>query len=71
MRNIMSKLINLFIWLKARLTEPSTMASIAAVSALGGVNVNPGHIQDALNLGTLVFGALGFFVSEAKPLTKI
>ena len=44
MRNIMSKLISLFIWLKARLTEPSTMASIAAVSALGGVNVNPGHI---------------------------
>jgi len=67
----MSKIIAFFSWLKARLTEPSTMASIAAVSALGGINVTPGHIQDALNLGTLVFGALGFFVSEAKPLTKI
>ena len=62
----MSKIIAFFSWLKSRLSEPSTMASIAAVSALGGVNVNPVHIQDALNVGTLVFGALGFFVKENK-----
>ena len=67
----MSKLLGLFIWLKSRLSEPSTMASIAAVSALGGVNVDPGAVQNALNVGTVVFGALGFFVAEAKPLTKI
>ena len=67
----MSKLLGLFMWLKSRLSEPSTMASIAAVSALGGVNVDPGKIHDALNIGTIVFGALGFFVAEAKPLTKV
>jgi hypothetical protein len=47
------------------------MASIAAVSALGGVNVDPGKVQDALNIGSVIFGALGFFISEAKPLTKV
>ncbi len=62
----MSKIIAFFNWIKARLSEPSTMASIAAISALGGVNVNPGHIQDALNVGTLLFGTLGFFVKENK-----
>jgi hypothetical protein len=67
----MSKLLGLFMWLKSRLSEPSTMASIAAVSALGGVNVDPGKVQDALNIGSVIFGALGFFVAEAKPLTKV
>jgi len=67
----MSKLLGLFIWLKSRLSEPSTMASIAAVSALGGVNVDPGAVQNALNIGSVIFGALGFFITEAKPLTKV
>jgi hypothetical protein len=67
----MGKLLGLFIWLKLRLSEPSTMASIAAVSALGGVNVDPGKVHDAFNIATIVFGALGFFVAEAKPLTKV
>ena len=67
----MSILLGFFIWLKARLSEPSTMASIAAVSALGGVNVDPGAVQNALNIGTVVFGALGFFVAEAKPKTIV
>ena len=67
----MSKLLGLFIWLKSRLSEPSTMASIAAVSALGGVNVDPGAVQNALNIGTVIFGALGFFVAEAKPKTIV
>jgi hypothetical protein len=67
----MGKIVGLFIWLKARLLEPSTMASIAAISALAGVKVDPGQVQDALNVGTLVFGALGFFVSESKPATEV
>ena len=67
----MSKLLGLFIWLKSRLSEPSTMASIAAVSALGGVNVDSGAVQHALNIGTVVFGALGIFIAEAKPKTIV
>ncbi len=64
----MGKLLGAFNFIKARLQEPSTMASIAAVSALMGQQVNPGAIQDWLNIGTVVFGALGFFVKESTPL---
>lgn len=67
----MSKLIALFIWLKARLSEPSTMASIAAVSALAGVQVDAGLVKDVLNVGTVGFGVLGFFFKEAKPETVV
>jgi hypothetical protein len=62
----MSKIIAVFNWLKARLSEPSTMASIAAVSALAGVQVDEGLVKDVLNVGTVGFGVLGFFFKEAK-----
>lgn len=67
----MSKIIALFIWLKARLSEPSTMSSIAAVSALAGVQVDAGLVKDVLNVGTVGFGVLGFFFKEAKPETVV
>lgn len=67
----MGRMIGLFIWLKQRLSEPSTMASIAALSALAGVKVDAGLVQDALNVGTVVFGAAGFFVAEQKPKTEV
>jgi hypothetical protein len=67
----MGKLLGLFIWLKSRLQEPSTLSSIAAVSAMVGFKLDAGMIQDFLTTGTLVFGALGFFVSEKGPLTKV
>ncbi len=67
----MGKILGLFIWLKGRLSEPSTHASLAAVAAMAGVNVDPGVIQDWLNVGTLVFGSIGFFVKEKEPETKL
>ena len=67
----MGRLIGLFIWLKQRLSEPSTMASIASIAALAGIKVEPGLVQDALNVGTLVFGTAGFFVAEQKPKTEV
>jgi hypothetical protein len=67
----MSKLLSLFIWLKSRLSEPSTMASIAAVSALAGVQVDAGLVKDGLNVATLAFGVLGFFFKESKPETVV
>ena len=67
----MSTLLGLFIWLKSRLSEPSTMASIASVLALVGYKLDPGIVQDWLNTGTVVFGALGFFVKEASAITKV
>lgn len=67
----MSKLLSLFIYIKSRLSEPSTMASIAAVSALAGVQVDAGLVKDVLNVGTVGFGVLGFFFKEAKPETVV
>jgi len=67
----MGKIISLFIWLKSRLLEPSTMASIAAVSALAGVQVDAGLVKDGLNVATLAFGVLGFFFKESKPETVV
>lgn len=67
----MSKLLSLFIYIKSRLSEPSTMASIAAVSALAGVQVDAGLVKDGLNVATLAFGVLGFFFKEAKPETVV
>lgn len=67
----MNKLLGLFIWLKSRLKEPSTMASIAVVLGTFGVHLDPGIVQDWLSTFTLVFGALGFFVKEGKPETVV
>ena len=67
----MGKLLSVFIFLKSRLSEPSTYASVAAVMALVGVKLDAGIVQDWINTGTVVFGALGFFVQESKPLTKV
>lgn len=35
------------------------------------VKADAGRVQDALNVGTLVFGAAGFFVAEQKPKTEV
>jgi hypothetical protein len=67
----MGKIISLFIYIKSRLSEPSTMASFAAVSALAGVEVDAGLVKDGLNVATLGFGVLGFFFKEAKPETVV
>ncbi len=67
----MGKLIAVFIFIKSRLREPSTFASIAAVMAFVGFKLDPGVVQDWINTGTVVFGALGFFVKEEPPITKV
>lgn len=67
----MSKLLGLFLWIKPRLQEPSTFASLAAVAAMVGQHVTAEDFNNALNLATLIFGSLGFFVAEAKPITIV
>lgn len=67
----MDKVMGVFLFLRARLLEPSSSASLAAVLALIGVQYDPGVVQDILNVTSLVFGAIGFFVKEAKPLSQV
>jgi hypothetical protein len=67
----MDKLLGAFIWLRARLNEPSTHASLAAVFGLLGMHVNMSVVSDILNVAALGFGVIGFWTKEAQPLTRI
>lgn len=71
MDNIMGRILGAFIYIKHCSKEPSTYASVSAVSAMLGVQVDAGLVQDVLNVSTLVFGGLGFFIREQAPLTKV
>jgi len=67
----MDKALGAFLWLKQNLKQPGTMASLSAVCAMLGVQVDTGMIQDALNTLTLLFGTLGFFFQPAPQLAKV
>lgn len=67
----MEKVLGAFIWLKANLKQPGTMASLAVICQYANVNLDESLINDILNVATLGFGLLGFFFQEAKPLTKV
>jgi len=67
----MEKVLGAFIWLKANLQQPATMASLAALCQAVGVHYDAGLVQNVLNVATLGFGVLGFFFQEAKPLAKV
>lgn len=67
----MNKLLGAFIWLKQNLKQPGTMASLSAICAMLGVQVDAGMIQDWLNTLTLLFGTLGFFFQPAPQLAKV
>jgi hypothetical protein len=67
----MGKVFGAFLWLKQNLAQPSTMASITGVLAMVGMKVDAGMVQDWVNVLTVFFGALGFFLQPAKPLAKV
>jgi len=50
----------------ARLKEPSTYASIAALSTMAGVNIDAVPVHDSLTVASVVFGMIGLFASEGK-----
>jgi len=66
----MEKVLGAFIWLKANLQQPSTMASLAIMCQTVGIQLDEDSIQNVLNVATLFFGLLGFFFQEAKPAVK-
>jgi len=67
----MGTILGLYIWISARLREPSTLASLAAVSATFGMQLDPGTVNDWMTALSLFFGGLGFFVKEKGPVTKV
>ena len=64
----MGKILGAWKYLQARLAEPSTHASVASLLMLAGGNFDAGEIQDGLTAASVLFGMLGFFVKESKPL---
>jgi hypothetical protein len=64
----MDKLLGVWNYLNRRLAEPSTHASIAALLTLAGSNLDSGTVHDSLVAVGVLFGTLGFFVKEARPL---
>ena len=49
----MGKLLGLFIWIKPRLQEPSTFASLAAVAAMAGQHVTAEDLNNVLNVSII------------------
>ena len=67
----MDKILGIYLFLAARLREPSTHASISAVAALAGVNIDSGILHDLSVVLSLGFGAIGFYTKEAAPITTV
>jgi len=62
----MSKILKAWNYLTARLKEPSTHASVAALATMAGMNIEAGPIHDSLTVASVVFGMIGLFASEGK-----
>lgn len=59
----MAKLQKIIVYLKARLAEPSTLASIAVVLTLAGIHIDAGTMQAILSVATLIFSIAGILVA--------
>lgn len=64
----MDKILGAWTYFMSRLAEPSTHASVAALLAMGGMNLDAGIVHDAMTATGIAFGMLGFFVRESKQL---
>lgn len=67
----MEKLLGAYIYLCKRMKEPSSHAAMSSLFLMAGLNIDTGWIHDLSVLISMVFGASGFFLKEAKPLTNI
>ena len=67
----MGKILGWWIWIKPRLKEPSTFASLAAITAMFGAHITTEDLNNVLNVATIVFGSLGFFVAEQHATTIV
>ena len=62
----MNKLLKAWTYLMARLKEPSTHASVAALATMAGMNIDAVPVHDGLTVASVVFGMIGLFASEGK-----
>ena len=62
----MNKLLKAWNYLMARLKEPSTHASVAALATMAGMNIDAVPVHDGLTVASVVFGMIGLFASEGK-----
>lgn len=64
---------NLLMTLDARLGEPSTYASLAAMLTLAHVSVDPGVMHTLSTVGIIAAGVMGVFMAEVgkKPVAQI
>ena len=62
----MNKLLTAWNYLQARLKEPSTHASVAALATMAGLNIDAGPIHDGMTAAGIAFGIIGLFTSEGK-----
>ena len=67
----MGKLITLYKYLLLRWREPSTHAAIASIFMGLSVHLNDSAINSWFTTLGVVFGALGIFVKEGIPETKL
>lgn len=66
----MDKVIGMFWYLKDRWDEPGSKAAITGLLAAAHAQVDPGLIQNAIDVLTMIFGAWAFFTKEAKPIGR-
>ena len=62
----MNKLLKVWNYLNARLKEPSTHASVAALAMMVGLNIDAGPVHDGLTVAGVLFGVVGIFTSEGS-----
>lgn len=62
----MGKILKVWNYLQARLKEPSTHASVAALATMAGLNIDAGPVHDGLTAVGVLFGIVGLFTSEGN-----
>lgn len=61
---IFGKIISVFSFMANRFKEPSSLAALSSVLALGGVQMEAGTLQDIATTASVVFGGLGVVMKE-------
>lgn len=67
----MGRVLGAFLWLRARVNEPSTHAALSGVCASVGFQYPGDQVGQWMTVLSIAFGVVGFFLKEQGPLTKV